>query len=54
MFTKSTTIVSALLVALIVIGMVVVMNGVGISLPHTSHCYNLLNAAGQVVDVVCQ
>lgn len=47
---------SFLLIALIVVGMVVVMNGVGVNISHLSgqQCYDQLNAAGQVVGSFCQ
>lgn len=48
------------LVVLVVLGMAIVMNGVGIEFPGvnaagavTTQCYDMLNAAGQVVQTVC-
>jgi hypothetical protein len=45
-----------ILLIIIAVGMVIVANGVGVKFPiasAASNCYELLNAAGQVVDTVC-
>jgi len=52
------TLFTLLLVALIVAGMLIVANGVGIDIigeatKTASNCYDLLNAAGQVVGQSC-
>jgi hypothetical protein len=56
MFTKTSLTVTFVLTAIIVIGMLVVMNGVDVNVnfPTAHQCYNQLNAAGQVVGSFCQ
>jgi hypothetical protein len=47
---------TVILLTLIVIGMVIVAHGVGVKFPvvdAASNCYDLLNAAGQVVETIC-
>lgn len=53
--------VSLFVIAIIVIGMVIVANGVGVDLlgeatkaAATSECLNFLNKAGQVVSTTCR
>jgi hypothetical protein len=54
--------VTLFLLGLIVVGMIVVAQGVGVDLvgavskaaSATPGCYEMLNAAGQVVQTVCQ
>jgi len=51
--------ITFLLIVLIVAGMIIVANGAGVDIigeatKTASSCYDLLNAAGQVVQTVCQ